>query len=228
MPLKKKNQTKVYDLKSIEFFLVQIGFLLLMWTIYRSIFSFDVWFDETFGKAVFYGLPIWVYLSVNKLKAISDSLAVEKLKKGLMFGLAIGGIFGFTGTIAAMIIKKGDVAPASTIFLNTQFWWQFFLAMMTAFWETIFFYSFIMNVLIKKCKKLSVLSVTMFAAVIFLIFHLPNIILRSPNLSSVTFQIYLMFLFGFGQALLFQATRNAYSLIISHAIWGMVMFIHLS
>jgi len=228
MPLKKKNQTKVYDLKSIEFFLVQIGFLLLMWTIYRSIFSFDVWFDETFGKAVFYGLPIWVYLSVNKLKAISDSLAIEKLKKGLMFGLAIGGIFGFTGTIAAMIIKKGDVAPASTVFLNTQFWWQFFLAMMTAFWETIFFYSFIMNVLIKKCKKLSVLSVTMFAAVIFLIFHLPNIILRSPNLSSVTFQIYLMFLFGFGQALLFQATRNAYSLIISHAIWGMVMFIHLS
>jgi hypothetical protein len=225
--VKSKHTSIIKYLSNKELFYIQVSFLLVTWVVYRTLFNFQPWFDETFGKAVFYGLPILVYVSISGYKKIADSLSTNKIKQGLMLGLALGGIFGFVGTIGAASVK-GSVAQTSYVFLTLRFWQEFALALMTAFWETVFFFSFIMNVFQKNFKKLSKIGLILGTAGIFLIFHIPNMILRADSFYSLFSQLYLLSLFGIGQTIIFYVHKNAYVLIISHAIWGMVMLVHLS
>lgn len=139
-------------------------------------------------------------------------------------GLAVGGVFGFVASLIA-IAQRGGVVDAVWLFNSELFWREFLLAMLTAFWETLLFYSFALTVIQEKFTSWSVNKQVLLAAVIFLLFHIPNTIMRF-DLVAITPQLMLMFLFGLGQAYLFIARRNAYALILSHAIWGMVLLVH--
>lgn len=199
---------------------------LLIWFLYRSIFRFPVWFDEIIGKAIFFGLPVWLYMQMSRSKQIVDTMASEKINSGLLLGIAIGGLYGFAGSLMGGINAGGHVQLVP-LFLSSQFWWEFFLALMTAFWETLFFYSFVMVVILEKGKKWPLIWQVLFPAMIFLVFHIPNSILRFSG-PALIIQLALMLAFGLGQALLFIRWRNFYTLVISHAIWGMALLVHLS
>ncbi len=196
----------------------------VMWCVYRYLFRFPVWFDESIGKAVFFGLPVWLYVSITRSKSIADTISPRYLQSGLWMGLAIGGLFGFAGALASLM-RKGVVVQAAPLFASDSFWWEFALAMMTGFWESLFFYCWIMTVIMEKFKNWSLLNQVLVTAVIFLVFHIPNTILRF-DLSLIGGQLFLLFFFGLGQALLFARVRNIYALSLSHAIWGMVLLVH--
>jgi hypothetical protein len=203
--------------------LVVVSFL--FWVIYRSIFHFDVWFDEIIGKALFFGLPVWLYIHLSGSTAISDSFGVNKLHSGLMTGIAIGGLFGFAASLVGLWQAGG--AQAALVFTSQNFWWEFLLALFTGFWETIFFFSWIMIVLQEKYSQWSLTKQVLIVAAVFLLFHLPNTLLRFSG-AAVISQLILLFLFALGQALFFARRRNGYALVLSHAIWGMVLLIHLT
>lgn len=196
----------------------------VMWCIYRYLFKFPVWFDESIGKAVFFGLPVWLYVSITRSRSISETVSPRYLQSGLWMGLAIGGLFGFAGTIASLL-RRGIVIQAAPLFAAEGFWWEFFLAMMTGFWESLFFYCWIMTVIMEKFRKWSLLNQVVVTALIFLAFHIPNTLLRF-DLSLVGGQLFLLFFFAVGQAFLFSRVRNIYALALSHAIWGMVLLVH--
>jgi membrane protease YdiL (CAAX protease family) len=61
---------------------------------------------------------------------------------------------------------------------------------------------------------------------VFMVFHLPNTILRFNGLNVIVGQLVLLGFFAIGQSLLFWRTRNLYALTLSHAIWGMVLLVH--
>lgn len=195
-----------------------------MWFIYRSLFTFPVWFDESIGKALFFGLPVWLYILISNLKGISDSFALFKIKRGLMLGIAVGGVFGFIASLLSLVQSGGQV-QAAMLFVSDQFWWEFLLALLTAFWETMFFYSLVMVVIQDKFRDWSLLKQILLVAGIFLLFHLPNTVLRFGGV-AVAYQLILLFFFAVGQGFLFASEKNAYSLVLSHAIWGMVLLIH--
>jgi len=199
---------------------------LIIWFFYRSIFQFPVWFDEIIGKAIFFGLPVWVYLQLTRSGQIVETLAPTKINSGLLLGIAIGGLYGFAGLIMGALNAGGRMLLVP-LFLSTQFWWEFFLALMTAMWETLFFFSFIMTVIREKGRYWPLAGQVILTALIFFVFHLPNSLLRFTGPALMT-QLLLMFLFGLGQALLFARWRNFYTLVISHAVWGMALLIHLS
>ena len=67
----------------------------LIWVAYRYLTSFPVWFDETLGKAVFFGLPIWFYVISTGFRSVAKLFQPEKFWKGVFLGLALGGVFGF-------------------------------------------------------------------------------------------------------------------------------------
>jgi hypothetical protein len=229
MPSKRKKESQVLTFSTKADHLSFWPFLvltLLIWVSYRSIFRFPIWFDEIVGKAIFFGLPVWLYLQISRSKKIVDTMAPEKINSGLLLGIAIGGLYGFAGSIMGALNAGGQMQLVP-LFLSGQFWWEFFLALMTAFWETLFFYSFVMSVIMEKSKKMSLIWPVLITAGIFLIFHLPNSVLRFSGPALIT-QIILMFAFGVGQALLFVRWRNFYTLVISHAIWGMALLVHLS
>lgn len=221
MPSRSKSQP--YLDSHIAFFPL-LTLIFILWILYRSIFQFPVWFDETIGKAVFFGLPVWLYIAISRSDSITDTFASYKLKSGLLMGLAVGGVFGFVASLIA-IAQRGGVVDAVWLFNSELFWREFLLAMLTAFWETLLFYSFALTVIQEKFTSWSVNKQVLLAAVIFLLFHIPNTIMRF-DLVAITPQLMLMFLFGLGQAYLFIARRNAYALILSHAIWGMVLLVH--
>ncbi|PIR58834.1 MAG: hypothetical protein COU69_03480 [Candidatus Pacebacteria bacterium CG10_big_fil_rev_8_21_14_0_10_56_10] len=208
--------------------LVFLPFLLLtfvLWVTYRALFRFDPWFDELIGKAIFFGLPVWLYVVLSDSRLIADSLDLDKLQVGLLRGLAFGGTFGFAAAAVALVTRGSSVAAAD-LFDSPQFWWTFLLALMTAWWETVFFFSWIMTSLWDKYRYWAPAQYVLAAALIFLVFHLPNVTLRFDTLQAVWGQVLLLGLFGLGQALLFVRDRNAYTLLISHAIWGMVLLVH--
>ncbi len=195
-----------------------------MWVLYRSLFDFPVWFDETIGKAIFFGFPVWLYIVMSGSKSIADTLSPKKIKTGLLLGLAVGGMYGFASAILALM-QRGGVVESAWLFSSGEFWKEFFLAMMTAFWETLLFYSFVMTVIQEKFIRWTTLQQVLVVGGIFLLFHIPNTLLQYDVL-LIAPQLLMLFLFGVGQAYIFAARRNAYALILSHAIWGMVLLVH--
>lgn len=219
----KKNKI-ITKIERHEAFLPILLLTFLLWVFYRSIFYFPVWFDETIGKLVFFALPVLLYVSISGTKEIFETFSFKKLKPGLLLGLAIGGIFGFFGAFLGAISRGGTVALVP-YYLADWFWKEMFLAILTGFWETLFFYSFVMVVVDDKFKSFSLLKKVILVASVFLLFHLQNIFARF-NLSEAFLQIPLIFIFACGQALVFYQRRNAYLLILIQAIWGMVFLIH--
>lgn len=227
MPSLKKNPPQKFkNLPRVnhQFFWPLVILTLIMWFVYRALFQFGVFFDETIGKAIFFGFPVWLYISVSNQSEIAESFSLKKMHKGMLLGIAYGGIYGFAATIVSYAMRKSGV-QAADLFASNQFWWEFFLATLTAFWETLFFFSFMMTALMDKHKKWSFIKQVLVVAVIFMLFHIPNSILRF-NLPMVLPQVLLMLIFGLGQALLFSKEKNAYALILSHALWGMVLLVH--
>ncbi len=195
-----------------------------LWFFYRIIFHFPVWFDESIGKLVFFALPVLLYVSISNTREIFASFSFAKLKPGLLLGLAIGGLFGFTGAILGAISRGGAVSVMPYYFAD-WFWWEMLLALLTGFFETLFFYSFVMVVVEQKFYGWSLLQKINLVALVFLLFHLPNIFTRFA-LNQVIYQVLLLFIFASGQALIFHKRQNAYLLILIQAIWGMVLLLN--
>lgn len=210
------------------FFVPMLFLAFTVWVIYRAIFrnEFPVWFDETIGKALFFGLPVWFYIIITNARAIPETFSLAKLKPGLMLGVAVGGVYGFAAAIASLLAKGGAVA-AAPLFRETLFWGEFMLALFTGFWETLFFYSFVMTVIQEKLRKWSLVNQVLLTTAIFLAFHLPNTLLRFSG-AAVISQLILLGLFAVGQAFFFAHNKNGYALAVSHALWGMVLLVHVS
>lgn len=206
-----------------SFFFPLLILSFIFWIIYRAIFAFPVWFDESIGKAIFFGLPVWLYLNATGFEAVKDTVALEKLKPGLLKGLAIGGLFGFFALFIRIL--QGATLQAAPLFLSDQFWYEFGLAILTGFWETIFFFSWIMVVIQDRFKKWTLAKQAILVSIIFLLFHIPNTFLRF-DIRLVASMLGLLFLFALGQSLIFARKQNAYTLILSQAIWGMALLVY--
>jgi hypothetical protein len=217
----KKNCISSEQNKTIFFALVALCFL--FWLLYRSLFNFPVLFDETIGKAIFFGLPVLIFASVANYQKSSWALRPSKLFSGLLRGLAYGGLIGFFSLMIITIATQKTIEPIP-LFLASSFWGELLLATLTAFWESLFFFGFFQTVLSDLIKSEG--RVILFVSLIFLVFHIPNLLLRFVGL-DVTFLIGLLYLFGFGQAVIFSQEKNIYPLIITHTVWGMILLIHL-
>lgn len=229
MPSKRKQPVKVAKLSSprsyslIAFYPILV-LTLVLWTLYRTLFNFPVWFDEIFGKAIFFGFPVWLYITVSGFKVIADSFAPSKLQSGLLLGIAAGGIFGFTTSIVSLF-QTGASIESVWLLSSDTFWSEFGLALFTAFWETLLFYSFVMTVIQQKYPRWPLLNQVLLTGGIFILFYIPNTFTRFDPVTAIG-QLCMLFLFSIGQAFLFQSKHNGYALVLSHAIWGMVLLTH--
>lgn len=205
-------------------FLALVALSFLFWVLYRLIFNFPVFFDELFGKAIFFGMPILIYASANKNHDLTQAISAEKLFPGLLRGLAYGGLLGFFALIL-FSLRSSTALISIPVFMTDWFWSEFLLALMTAFFESLFFYGFIHSTLASFWGKRELVKTVLTVASIFLIFHLPNIVIRFAGIQAMA-MVGLLFCFGLGQALLFVKEKNIYPLIITHAVWGMILLIH--
>jgi hypothetical protein len=226
MPSKRRNKSKKRQSKKQkhQLFWPLLALVFIFWFLYRILSSFPVYFDELIGKSIFFAFPVLIYLTVTDFSATMESLAFNKLRKGLMLGLIIGGTLGFVALIVKAILNSAQIQPLA-FYAADNFWWEMLLAILTGFFETLFFFSFVMLVIDDRYSKWSLFKKVFVVALVFLIFHLPNLFLRF-DLQTVYLHTLLLFAFALGQGLLFYVQRNAYTLLMTQAIWGMVLLVH--
>ncbi|HEX7018264.1 MAG TPA: CPBP family glutamic-type intramembrane protease [Patescibacteria group bacterium] len=222
MPSKKK----LPQANPIHFslFVLLVSLTFILWVVYRFRLHFPIWFDETVGKALFFAAPTWVFINATRAKSLLESWQLSKLKPGLLQGIAFGGIFGFVASLTTLFTSSSKVV-AAPLFISDVFWWEFMMALLTGFWETLFFFSFVLTVLLQMYSK-DTLKAILWAVFIFVAFHVPNTLLRF-QLADVPLQIVLLVLFAVGQSLIYLYRRNSYTLVISHAVWGMALLVHM-
>ncbi|MCA9369736.1 hypothetical protein KC686_01120 [Candidatus Woesebacteria bacterium] len=227
MPSKKTKHTAPTPSELLSSHIFFIPFLVAIaacWLVYRFVFDFPVWFDETLGKGLLFGVPVWAYIIMTRAHSIQKTYEPRKLLTGLLFGVAVGGVFGFTTSIMALLQSGATPQPAA-LYMSDIFWAEFFLAGMTGFWESLLFFSFIYTVIEEKWSNWPLWASVLLTVSIFVLFHIPNAFLRFEG-GAVVSQIFLLTLFALGQTLLFISKRNMYALVVTHAIWGMVLLLH--
>ncbi len=212
-------------LKNHLIFWPMLVFIFSLWLAYRYFTRFPVWFDEIFAKALFFGLPVWFYVVTTKFNQPIEIFQPKKLWRGLFLGLAFGGIFGFV-IVMMRLLQQAVVIRPEAVFMADNFDYELLMALFTSFWETLFFFGFIANVILKKYQKISLINQSLMVSAIFVLFHLANTFIRFHSLSAIMGQILILFLLALGQFLIFYRHRNGYLLVLSQLIWGMALLVY--
>lgn len=201
--------------------LVLVSFFCL--SLYRSFGDFPVWFDELVAKAFIFGLPLLVYIRLTRESVAAFGLGKGKFWSGAYAGLALGGVFGFTAMLASALKHEGRVF-IPYLFLSNAFWWTFFLALVTAWWESLFFYGFVMSLLAKILKR-SEWMLSLLVSAVFVAFHLPVLIV-SQGLSASLLPLFILAFFAFGQGIIYLRFKSLIAVVVSHAFWGMALLVY--
>lgn len=205
---------------STFFVLVGLSFVALL--LYRAWFTLPVWVDEIIMKAVVFGLPFIIFARLVKKGPEFFGLGMKTFWPGAFYGLAMGGIFGFTALFSSAL--KGGKVFIPYLFLSASFWYQFGLALVTAWWESLFFYGLVLSVLYEHYRK-DEWKATAVATLIFLLFHAPILIFRIGLLGSI-FPLVLLTAFAFGQGVMYLRYKALTAVVVSHAFWGMALLVY--
>jgi hypothetical protein len=186
-------------------------------------FHFPEWFDEIFVKAVVFGGPAFLYARHRMGGQERLGLGSKNFWCGMYLGLLVGGVYGFIG--ASRTLVQGVHIEPIMLFSSSAFWWQFFLAIMTSWWESLFFFGYIMNAVQEEYRLPEYASVVA-AAVVFVAFHAPlRLVLMGWN-GVTAAQLAILGLFAVGQAILFLRSRSIFAITLSQALWGMVLLVY--
>jgi len=206
-------------------FLLTLAGVFLFWLTYRLIFRFPEWFDEIFVKAFVFGVPAWVYAyQTSKRKKSSDPMGFTTIGiwQGLFFGLCIGGFFQFVAVLSLRL--RGDVVMPSFTAIAPYFWTFLALALMTAWWESLFFFGYVIGNL--RDRKMSEVPVVAITTLVFLLFHAPLRFVLVGSAEQLVSQLFVLSFFAIGQAILYLRTKSMYAITLSHMLWGMVFLLY--
>ncbi len=205
------------------FFFLQMS-LLVLWVAYRAFTSFSVWFDEGVAKAILFGLPVFWFAARSKFVAREIGLDANKLIPGVYLGLAIGGLYGFAAILAQVL--GGTEVVGAPFYLTNDFWWLAFLALLTAWWESLFFFGLPIQFIRSVASWISESVIVVFVVAFFLLFHSPlRIILAGPSPQFLV-QMGVLTLFVIGQYMVYTRTKNMYAIVLSHLFWGLVIQVY--
>lgn len=143
--------------------------------------------------------------------------------KGMFSGLMIGGLYEFIGVFSYML--RGTTFMRAYIFESPLFLSAFFLALMTAWWESLFFFGYVLNKTKDMFKKAEIPAV-LFTSLVFVAFHAPIRVLMTGFTPQLGSELFVLLLFAIGQSILFLRTKSIFSVVLSHALWGMVLLIY--
>ncbi len=215
-----KKFSKLFGSKSS----LSIGLAVIfgVWVLYRLVVRAPLWVDEIFVKAIVFGLPAWAYACSIKNNHNVMGFSNDLFWKGMFSGLLLGGFYEFIGVFAYM--ARGTTFMRAYIFASPIFLESFFLAMMTAFWESLFFFGYVLN-RTKEMFKMEIPAIVL-TSTIFVLFHAPLRFLVTGVTPQLWSELFVLFLFAVGQSILFLRTKSIFSVVLSHTLWGMVLLIY--
>lgn len=206
-----------------SFFFLMLS-LLFVWIGYRAFFDFPIWFDEGVAKAIVFGLPVVWFASQSQYVANKIGLNQEEFFPGLFLGLAVGGLYGFAALL--LQVASGTEVVPGALFLSPIFWWLAFLALLTSWWESLFFFGLPIQFVKSIAPWFSETLLALVVIALFLVFHAPLRLQFAGWDAAFLVQMGVLALFAMGQFLFYLKTKNMYALVLSHFLWGMVIEIY--
>jgi hypothetical protein len=198
--------------------------LFFVWLGYRAFFPLPVWFDEGVAKALVFGVPVVFFASSSHFISKEMGLDQEQFFPGLFLGLAVGGLYGFAGVFLEVLAGREIVqAP---YFLTSDFWWFAFLATLTAWWESLFFFGLPVQYVRSVAPWFSESFLGLVVVGLFLLFHAPLRLIVTGFTPQFLVSMGVLAMFAVGQYIFYMRTKNMYALVLSHALWGMVIEIY--
>ncbi|HZZ98333.1 MAG TPA: CPBP family intramembrane glutamic endopeptidase [Candidatus Saccharimonadia bacterium] len=194
-----------------------------IWVLYRLTANFPTWVDEIFVKGLVFGIPAWAYACTIKDGHNRLGLNDKLFWKGMFSGLMLGGVYEFIGVFSYML--RGTTFQHEYLFAEPLFLGAFFLALMTAWWESLFFFGYVLNRSLDMFHKQEIPAIVM-SAVVFVAFHAPLRLMINGITPQFWYGLVVLFLFAVGQGILYLRTKSIFSIILSHALWGMVLLIY--
>lgn len=198
--------------------------LLLVWGAYRWFVRAPVWFDEGIAKAIVFGIPTFWLAARSRFIAQNIGLDTSKILPGLYLGTAVGGLYGFAALFGLGIMSREVIS--GSFFLSGTFWYMAGLAMLTAWWESLFFFGLPVQFLRSIASWISDWWIGVFVAIFFLLFHAPLRFVLTGGSDAFLSQMGILTLFVIGQFILYTRTRNLYALVLSHFFWGLVLEVY--
>lgn len=206
-----------------SFFFLEMS-LLGIWIAYRALVQMPVWFDEGVAKAMVFGVPVFWFAARSRFIANELGLDPRKMLPGLYIGIAVGGLYGFMGVLTEVF--SGRQVVAANLFATSEFWWLAFLALLTAWWESLFFFGLPVQYVRSVAPWFSETLTAAFTVVLFMLFHAPLRLIVAGYSPFFLVQMGVLLLFAVGQYILYVRTKNMYSLVMSHLFWGLVIEIY--
>ncbi len=208
-------------LRKLHTFFFLLLTLFFLWLGYRTFFPLPVWFDEGVAKALIFGVPVVFFASSSHFISKEIGLDQEQLFPGLFLGLAVGGLYGFAGLF--LEVFAGREIVAAPYFATPDFWWLGFLALLTAWWESLFFFGLPVQFVRSIAPWFSETLLGIVVVAIFLLFHAPLRVLITGLTPQFLVSMGVLALFAIGQFIFYMRTKNMYALVLSHALWGLVI-----
>lgn len=197
--------------------------LFVIWASYRTFFHFPEWVDEVLAKAVVFGGPALLYARGSKRGEDVLGLGNARFWSGMFVGLLVGGFYEFLAVLSVMM--RAAPSTQASVLTSPLFWKIFFLAIFTAWWESLFFFGYVLNALMEKFRHAEIPAILVSTGV-FLLFHLPFRIVTNGINQQLVYQLLVLALFAIGQAIVYLRTKSIYAITLSHALWGLVLFVY--
>lgn len=199
---------------------------MIIWSLYRAYLgtSLPIWIDEFIAKPLVFLIPIYYYITqIEKqdfLKGVDFTF--KNIKKNVVFGLLIGGVFFTTG----MVVQYLKTGSLGLLPITTMLYFAI-IALASSFSEEILSRGFILKRLYEDSG--SVMSSVFIASFLFFFLHIP-ILFTNPNIyGSGLIQVMVTdLLLSFTVSLLYLQRRHIIVPILLHAFYNLSIYLFIS
>ena len=199
------------------------SFVFLVWGFFRLLSPLPVWIEEVFIKALVFGLPVFIVVfKIEKKNLESLGIGMKNFFESVYLGLSLGTFFWFFGQLSNFIRHRGVLSIKEIQPTSAEFGGFLLLALITAWWEELFFMGFVLRRLAGLVKEEWKVALT--TSVMFCLIYIPGIVVKGVVWWQMLLQVLLLFSLGLGNSILMLRTKNLIAPILSHALWGAMIY----
>lgn len=195
----------------------------LIWGGYRLFSPLPVVMEEILLKGLVFGGVVYVAGVRRHGLSLRDlGLRVDNLFQSVYLGLGLGMVLAIVGQMAN-VLRHGGMMLNDQGLTSDMVGGFLLLALVTAFWEGLFFYGFLLQRLVLVTSEITAVSII---GLMYTLLHVP-VLLMTDGLGGgeVLKALLLLLTLGISNSILMLRMRNLAAPILSQVVWGVTLFL---
>lgn len=197
--------------------LVLFIYIFVVWSSYRYFSHLNQNTEDLIVKPVLWLLPVFFLVKKEKLNLESVGITMKNLFPSIYSALVLGVFFAVLGMFINMV-RYGQFDFSANLG-ETPFYSALFLSFVTGLTEEITFRGYLFNRMLNALK--SEWKANILVSCAWAIIHIPiALFLWKLDFMGVAGIFLLTTLYGVGSAFVFARTKNVFSSVLLHVLWG--------